>query len=200
MRIAILGAGSVGGGLGAAFARAGHSVVFGVRDPGSDKCLAALAGAPGSRAVPAAEAVVGADIVAVALRWDAVPGTIADLPSLDGRVVIDAMNRLSGGSPRSTSEDLAELIPGAKVVKAFNTIGYENLTTARERRTPVAMFVASDDAQAKQTVMDLAAEMGFTPEDAGPLSNAKALEEMVRVWIALAQRHGRTVGFALSDG
>src|SRR5271157_121065 len=114
MRIAVIGAGNVGGGLGAAFARAGHSVVFGVRDPSSDKCRAALAAAPGSGALTAAEAVAGADVVAFALRWDVVPGTIASLPSLDGRVVIDAMNRLSGNSPRSTSEDLAELLPGAR--------------------------------------------------------------------------------------
>jgi predicted dinucleotide-binding enzyme len=200
MRIAVIGAGAVGGGLGAALARVGHSIVFGVRYPNSEKCRTALAGAPGSVAMAPAEAVVGAEVVAIALRWDAVPGMVAGLPSLDGRVVIDAMNRLSGSSTRSTSDDLAELLPGARVVKAFNTIGFENLTTAHDRRTPVAMFVAGDDAEAKAIVMGLAAELGFSPEDVGPQTNAKPLEEMVRIWLALAQRHGRTVGFALSEG
>jgi predicted dinucleotide-binding enzyme len=200
MRIAVIGAGSVGGGLGAALARVGHSIVFGVRYPNSEKCRTALAGAPGSVAMAPAEAVVGAEVVAIALRWDAVPGMVTGLPSLDGRVVIDAMNRLSGSSTRSTSDDLAELLPGARVVKAFNTIGFENLTTAHDRRTPVAMFVAGDDAEAKAVVMGLAAQLGFSPEDVGPQTNAKPLEEMVRIWLALAQRHGRTVGFALSEG
>ena len=62
------------------------------------------------------------------------------------------------------------------------------------------MFVASDDAEAKRVAMDLATELGFQAQDAGPLANAKALEEMVRVWLALAQAHGRGVGFAVSLG
>ncbi|HLX34624.1 MAG TPA: NAD(P)-binding domain-containing protein [Candidatus Limnocylindrales bacterium] len=200
MKIAIIGAGSVGGALAAALSAVGHSVVFGVRDPDSDKCRTALAGAPGSAAMLPAEAVVGADLVAFALRPDAVPETVAALPSMDGRVVIDAMNRLGGDPARSTSQDLVELLPGARVIKAFNTIGFENLATARGRAVPAAMFVAGDDPEAKATVLALAAEFGFRAEDAGPLANAKALEEMVRIWLALARQHGRRIGFAISDG
>ncbi len=199
MHIAVLGAGNVGGGLAAALASAGHSVAFGVRDPASEKCRAALAAAPGSTAVLPAEAIANADVIIFAVRPDAIAATVAGLPSLAGRVVIDAMNRL-GDPMRSTSQDLAELLPGARIIKAFNTIGFENLTTARERAVPAAMFVAGDDAEAKRVVLGLATELGFRAEDAGPLSNAKALEEMVRVWLALAQHHGRTVGFAISYG
>jgi predicted dinucleotide-binding enzyme len=60
--------------------------------------------------------------------------------------------------------------------------------------------VAGDDPQAKAIAMDLAAELGFRAEDAGPLANAKPLEEMVKIWLALSRRHGRQVGFAISDG
>jgi len=201
MRIAIIGAGNVGGGLGAALAAVGHEVVFGVRDPGSEKCRAAVAAAAGSTSTSPARAVAGADVVVFALRWAAVPGIVAELPGLDGVVVIDTMNRFDGDPVRSTTEDLTELLPGARVVKAFNTIGFENLTTARSRRVPAAMFVAGDDADAKRVAMDLATELGFVAEDAGPLANAKILEGMVKVWLALAQRHGRTVvGYALSLG
>jgi 8-hydroxy-5-deazaflavin:NADPH oxidoreductase len=200
MRIAILGAGSVGGGLGAALASVGHSVVFGVREPGSDKCRVALAGARGSSAASPATAVADADVIVFALRWDAVPETIAELPSLEGKVIIDAMNRLGGDAARSTSDDLAELLHGARIVKAFNTIGFENFTTAHDRAVPATMFVAGDDPDAKRVALDLAAELGFRPEDAGPLANAKALEYMVKVWLALTQHHGRTIGFAISDG
>jgi predicted dinucleotide-binding enzyme len=200
MRIAIIGAGNVGGGLGAAFAAVGHEVVFGVRDPGSRKTEAALGGVPGARATSPADAVDGADVIAFALRWDAVPATIASLPSLAGRIVIDAMNRLDGDPARSTTQDLAHFLPGARLVKAFNTIGFENLATARTRRQPAAMFVAGDDPDAKRIAMDLAAQLGFVPEDAGGLANAKSLEHMVRVWLALAQAHGRGIGFAISQG
>lgn len=85
-------------------------------------------------------------------------------------------------------------------MKTFNTIGFENLTTAHDRQVPAAMFVADDDAEAKAAVMALAAELGFAPEDAGPLANVKPLEEMVKVWSALSRQHGRTVGFAVSKG
>jgi predicted dinucleotide-binding enzyme len=198
MRIAVIGAGNVGGGLGKAFADVGHEVVFGVRDPDSTKTLAALAGIPSAIAASPSEAVDGADVIVFAVRPVAIPATVAELPPLDGRIVIDAMNRLDGDPLRSTTQDLLELLPGARVVKAFNTTGYENLTTARDRATPVAMFVAGDDADAKRVAMGLATEIGFEAEDAGGLVNAKPLEEMVRVWIALTQRHGRTIGFALS--
>lgn len=200
MRIAILGAGNVGGGLGAACAAVGHAVVFGVRDPGSLKAMEALATIPDATATTPAEAVEGADVVVFALRWSAVPPTIEGLPSLAGRIVIDAMNRLDGDPGRSTTQDLAVLLPGAKLAKAFNTIGFENLATARARRRPAAMFVAGDDTDAKRVAMDLAAELGFVPADAGGLVNAIALEHMVRVWLALAQTFGRGVGFAISEG
>ncbi len=200
MRIAVIGAGNVGGGLGKAFAAVGHEVVFGVRDPESSKTLAALVEIPAASAASPSDAVDGADVIVFALRPVAIGAMVADLPPLTDRIVIDAMNRFDGDPLRSTTEDLAALLPGAKLAKAFNTIGFENLTTARDRRTPVAMFVAGDDPDAKRVAMGLATEIGFEAEDAGGLANCRPLEEMVRVWIALTQTHGRTVGFALSRG
>jgi predicted dinucleotide-binding enzyme len=199
MRIAIIGAGNVGGALGAAFSSAGHEVVFGVRDPSSEKVGAAVAGAKGSRATSPDEAVAGADVVLIALRWDAVAETVASLPSLEGRIVIDAMNRLAGVSTRSSTQDLADLLPAARVVKAFNTTGFENMTTARDRRTKAAMFVAGDDAEAKRVAMGLATDIGFEPYDAGPLENAKVLEDMVKVWLAMTREHGRRIAYSITN-
>jgi predicted dinucleotide-binding enzyme len=198
MRIAIIGAGNVGGGLGAGLSAAGHEIVYGVRDPDSDKTRAALDATTNGRAASPAEAVSDAEVVIFALRWDAVPAIVEDLPPLDGRVVIDAMNRFGGDPARSTAEDLADLLRTARIAKAFNTIGYENLTTAHARQTPVTMFIAGDDRTAKQTAAQLAADLGFMPEDVGPLSNAKPLEQMVKIWLALTERHGRRIGFTLS--
>jgi predicted dinucleotide-binding enzyme len=200
MRIAIMGAGNVGSGLGRAFTAVGHDVVFGVRDPESTKTLAALAEIPGAVADTPSAAVARAEVVVFALRPIGLASTIAEIGSLDGRIVIDAMNRFDGDPLRSTVQDLAELLPGARLVKAFNTIGAENYVTARERTVPAAMFVAGDDPEAKRVALDLAGQLGFQAEDAGPLENARILEDMVRVWMVLAQAHGRTVGFAISLG
>ena len=200
MRIAIIGAGNVGGGLGAAFAAVGHSIVFGVRDPASPKCASALAGAPGSTATTFAAAVEGVDVVIVTIRSEGIAETIPLLPALDGRIVIDAMNRFTGDPGRSTTEDLAELLPGARLAKAFNTTGFENYTTARARRQPAAMFVAADDPEAKRVAMILATEIGFEAFDAGGLVNAKPLETMVKVWLALTGSADRTIAFAVSRG
>jgi len=200
MRIAIIGAGNVGGGLGKAFAAVGHDVVFGVRDPDSSRTLAALGDVPDATAALPGEAVDGAGIVVFALRPAGLASTVAEVGPLAGRIVIDAMNRFDGDPLRSTTQDLAALMPGAKIAKAFNTIGAENYATARDRAVQAAMFVAGDDAEAKAAAMGLAAELGFRPEDAGPLANAKVLEDMVRVWLVMSQAHGRTVGFAISEG
>ncbi len=200
MRIAIIGAGNVGGGLGKAFTGVGHDVVFGVRDPESSRTLAALADVAEASAAQPSEAAAGADIIVFALRPAGLAAIVADLGSLDGRIVIDAMNRFDGDPLRSTTQDLAALLPGAKLAKAFNTIGAENYATARDRTMQAAMFVAGDDPEAKAAAMALAAEVGFRAEDAGPLANAKILEDMVKVWLALSQAHGRSVGFAISDG
>jgi predicted dinucleotide-binding enzyme len=200
VRIAIIGAGNVGGGLGAALSGVGHEVVFGVRDPDSTKTQAALADVGEGTAATPSEAVNGADVIVFALRPVAIGATVRDLPPLDDRIVIDAMNRFDGEPGRSTTDDLADLFPGAKLAKAFNTIGFENLSTARDRHVPAAMFVAADDPEAKRVALLLAEEIGFRPEDAGGLANAYVLEQMVKVWLALSQAHGRSVGFAISDG
>ena len=115
MRIAIIGAGNVGGGLGTAFAAAGHSVVFGVRDPASEKARQALAATRGATATSFAQSVDGADVVVITVRSEAIEATIPQLPSLDGRIVIDAMNRFTGDPGRSTTEDLVGLLPGARL-------------------------------------------------------------------------------------
>ncbi len=96
MRIAILGAGNVGGGLGKAFAAVGHEVVFGVRDPESTKTMAALADIPDATATSPEAAVNGADVIVFAVRPMAMHAMTQDLPPLDGRIVIDAMNRFDG--------------------------------------------------------------------------------------------------------
>jgi predicted dinucleotide-binding enzyme len=200
MKIGIIGAGNVGGNLGTVLAANGHEVLFGVRDPQSDKTRALLdAAGPKARAGSAQDAAAFGDVLAVALRWDVLPEVLGQLGDLDGKVVIDCTNRFStptGGSANS-SEDLARMLPGTQVVRAFNTIGAEHYGSPVFGGERASMFIAGDDAQAKAVVGRLAEEMGFEVVDAGPLASAIALESLTRAWVGLSQQLGRDIAFKL---
>jgi 8-hydroxy-5-deazaflavin:NADPH oxidoreductase len=201
MKIGILGAGNIGGNLGKGWAAAGHEIVFGVRDPQSEKTTAAIAAAgPNARATSMREAVEFGEVVALAVPWQAVADALAEAGDLGGKTLIDCTNRLgplAPGSAASSSEDVARLAPSARVVKAFNTFGYESLADPRYGALVATAFIAGDDERAKSTVARLAQDLGFEVEDAGPLANAALLESLTRLWIQLARTHGRTIAFAL---
>ena len=95
MNIAIIGAGNVGGALGGSWARAGHTIVYGVRDPRADKTQALLAATgAGARAVLVGEAARGAEVVALATPWDATQAALTAAGDLSGKVLIDCTNPL----------------------------------------------------------------------------------------------------------
>jgi 8-hydroxy-5-deazaflavin:NADPH oxidoreductase len=201
MKIGILGAGNIGGNLGKGWAAAGHEIVFGVRDPQSEKTTAAIAAAgPNAQAASVREAADFGEVVALAVPWQAVADALAEAGDLGGKVLIDCTNRLgpvAPGSAASAAEDVARLAPLARVVKAFNTAGYENLADPRYGTLIATAFLAGDDEQAKSIVTRLAQDLGFEVEDAGPLANAALLESLTRLWVQLARTHGRTIAFAL---
>lgn len=191
MKIAVLGAGRVGRALGERWSARGHDVVYGVRDPGSRRHSELGA------AATASEAVHDAGVVLLALPWAAVDEVVREL-DLSGAVVIDATNPLGAAGDASGAERLAERFPSARVVKAFNSTGWEVMTdTAFSAGTPV-MLVAGDDGHAKETALALATELGFDAVDAGPLAAARELEALAALWIRLARGgHGRDIAFAL---
>jgi predicted dinucleotide-binding enzyme len=193
VRIAILGAGRVGRALGTGWAERGHDVVYGVRSPSDPR----HAGLP-SAAVPGT-AAEGADVLVLALPWGAIPAVLREIDAA-GRVVVDATNPIGSPDPagRSGAERVAEIAPGALVVKAFNTVGFETLAdTAYPTGTPL-MLVAGDDPAAKELVQGLASDLGFDAVDAGPLEAARDLERLAALWIRLARGElGREIAFAL---
>src|SRR5262245_54354401 len=97
MKIAILGAGNVGTALGTGWARAGHRILFGVSNPQDTKHKAANAAADNAAIGKVAEVVNEADVVVLAVPWDAVPSVIGQCGSLEGKVIIDATNPLTFG-------------------------------------------------------------------------------------------------------
>jgi predicted dinucleotide-binding enzyme len=205
MKIAVIGAGRVGSTLGGLWAARGHGVTYGVRDPGSDRHKALLAS--GGRVASNAEAVRGADVVLLATPWDATEAALRAAGDLGGRVLIDAVNPiilsaeglmrgLEVGHTNSAAEHVARWAPGARVVKAFNTIGAENMKDPRFEGQRATMFLCGDDAAAKRTAAGLAEEIGFEPVDAGPLTSARLLEALGMLWIHLGLRMGMGTGIA----
>lgn len=200
MKIAIIGAGNVGGALGGSWARAGHTIIYGVRDPSAEKTRVLLAATGGgARAVAVREAAREVDVVVLATPWDATQAALTEAGDLRGKVLVDCTNplkftpgvglELSIGFSDSGGETVARCAPGARVVKAFNTYGWENFADARYPNAaglrPV-LFVASDDQEAKATVTRLAEEIGFEGFDAGALRAARELEPLALLWIRRA--------------
>ncbi|MEZ5351916.1 MAG: NADPH-dependent F420 reductase [Bryobacteraceae bacterium] len=206
MKIGIIGSGNVGGALGARWAAAGHQVLFSSRNPGSEEMRALLAKAGGnSRAATSAETAEGSDVILIATPWAATRAVVEGL-SLAGKVVIDATNPLRPsldglevGMDTSGAEQVAQWAPGALVVKAFNTIGFNIMESPRFGDRGAALFYCGDDAGAKGVVHQLASELGFEAHDAGPLRQARLLEPFALLWISLALVHGygREIGFSL---
>ncbi|NVO16388.1 MAG: NAD(P)-binding domain-containing protein [Rhodoplanes sp.] len=208
MKIAILGAGNVGGALGAAWARAGHMIAYGVSEPGKPAHAAVAAAAGGARVGTVADAVRDADAIVLAVPWGAVPAAIAACGDLAGRIVLDATNpltfengalSLSLGFDTSGGEQVTALSKGAHVFKTLNQVGYEVMADASGFPTPPTMFVAGPDGAAKQTVLRLVADLGFAALDAGPIAISRLLEPHAMLWIHMAMAKGapRDGAFAL---
>lgn len=205
MTIGIIGSGNVGGTLGTRWARNGHKVVLASRNPDSDemKELAAKAGTTASTAT-SKDAVAQCDILLLATPWPATEQILKSLGDLSGKILIDATNPLlpdlSGlaiGTTSSAGELVEQWARGARVVKAFNTVGYNIMADPKFDAGGVAMFYCGDDAEAKAVVKGLIGEIGFVPLDAGPLTQSRLLEPFALLWISLALKggYGLEIGF-----
>jgi NADPH-dependent F420 reductase len=194
MNVAVLGAGAVGGTLGRRFAEAGHAVAFGVPSPADEKhrALASLANA---RVASVAEAARDAEIVVLAVPWDAARAALEEAGLAADAIVVDCTNplkfedgalALGEGFDTSGGEIVASWAPEARVVKCFNQTGFANMADPAVDGVPSAMFVCGDDAAARETVRSLASEIGFDAIDAGGLKVARLLEPLAMLWIHLA--------------
>ena len=210
MKLAIIGAGSVGGTLGTAWARkAGHDICFGVTNPNSDKTQALLRTLGGkARAGTAAEAATFAEIIVLATPWNAAEAAVRSMGDLRGKIMLDATNPLAMGPEGlglefghsiSAGEKVQGWARGAAVFKTLNTTGFANMADPVFHGVKSVMFVAGDDAKAKPQVIALVAALGFEVLDAGPLRNARLLEAHAMLWIdhALKRGLGRDWAFAI---
>lgn len=202
MSIAIIGAGNVGMALGQAMTRRGESVVFGVPEP---QKYAAAVEALGDRArlTTTHDAIAASDLVILAVPHAVTAGIAQSVTDWQGKVLVDATNPLAPGlagltlgTTTSAAEVLAQQARGARVVKAFNSTGAENMADAAYAGGLPMMPVCGDDADARQRVMTLATLIGFEAVDMGPLMAARYLEPFAMTWIHLAFRQGMGRRFA----
>ncbi len=198
MKIAVIGSANVGGALGTRWARNGHAVVFGVRNTASAdmKTLLSAAG-PNARAASIGEAGNASEVIVLATPWAVAQVALSAAGDLTAKIVIDATNPLvpglqglSVGTTTSAGEQIAAWFPGARVVKTFNTVGNNVMENSAFPDGAVAMFYCGDDVAAKQVAASLAAELGFEPLDAGPLSQCRVLEPFAMLWISIALKYG----------
>ncbi|MDQ2731966.1 MAG: NADPH-dependent F420 reductase [Armatimonadota bacterium] len=208
MNIAIIGAGNVGGALGRVWAKKGHSILFGARNPADEKVttLVSSIGA-NARATTVPEAAAGSEVVVLTVPWDAAQDAVRSAGDLSGKVVIDVTNPLGSGfeglqrglvlgQTTSGAEQVASWASGARVVKAFNQTGWENMADSHYTDGAICMFVCGDDADAKRTATKLGEDLGFEMIDAGALKAARLLEPVAMLWINLAVFGGMGTGFA----
>lgn len=203
MNITVIGTGNMGSSFVKQLTRAGHHVTITSRN--LEKAQTLAASHTGASARPAQEAAASADLIIVATAYDDALPALSSLGDLSGKVVIDITNPLTAdymglsiGHSTSAAEEIAKAVPGAEVVKAFNTIFAQVLAEGSDfgGGKTVPVFIASDSARAKHVVTELASSMGFTPVDAGGLKNARYLEPLAGLNIYFGYGAGQGTAIA----
>jgi 8-hydroxy-5-deazaflavin:NADPH oxidoreductase len=187
MKVAILGTGDVGTSLAAGFKKHGHDVKVGHRDPKA----------------PYAEAAKFCEIAVLATPWSGTENAIklADPKNLAGKIVIDVTNplkfeqgkppALAVGFDDSAGEQIQRWLPQSKVVKAFNTVGNTLMVDPKLPGGPPDMFIAGNDAGAKQTVTKILKEFGWPAVDIGGIEGARLLEPLAMLWVIVGFKLNR---------
>jgi NADPH-dependent F420 reductase len=185
--IALIGTGNVGGALGRRFAENGHTVVYGSRNPLANDVVALVnETGHGAVALSPAQAAAQSRVVVLAIPWAATEDVVRGLGDLSGKIIVDPTNPRVMASDGfadypptledSNAERIARLAPGAEVVKAFSTLGFETMFDPRVAEGPVTIPLVGDDREAKALVAALAREIGLEAVDVGPLRHARIIE------------------------
>lgn len=193
MKVGILGSGDVGKALARGFAGAGHQVMIGSRSP--EKLSGFVKDTAGVTSGTFDQTAKFGDLLALATLGVATEEAIrlAGRENFGGKVVIDATNPLdfSGGMPPklfvghtdSLGERVQRWLPGARVVKAFNTAGNAFFVNPQLPGGPPDMFIGGNDADAKKTVSQICEQWGWGVIDLGGIESARYLEPMCMVWV-----------------
>ena len=198
MRIAVIGTGRMGARVGRILARKGHEIVFGSRDPDSPRIRELLSSTGRDASADfAREAAAGAELVFLAVPWEALEETVRSLGPLAGKIVLDCTNPIAPSfdhldtlGHRSAAEAVAAWAPGARVVKAFNAVSARSLDDPSYGGVKGDHLICGDDAEAKAAVARLVEDCGYAVIVVGPLNHAMYLESLAMLWILLAYQKG----------
>jgi 8-hydroxy-5-deazaflavin:NADPH oxidoreductase len=191
MKIAILGAGNIGGTLGKKWLAAGHEVIFGVRDSHSPKTKASLENAGGKiRAVSVEEAVRFGDVILVSVPWNAVPELVAShAEGFEHKIVLDATNNFAGPVINNI-ERIREKAPSAAIYRAFNSLGWEVFANPKFGSTSADMFYSGPDSAQRQVVESLIQDIGVRPIWVGDNDQVALVDGAGVLWTTLIRRGG----------
>ena len=178
MKVAVVGAGHIGGNIARQLAGAGHrvSVCF-TRD---EEALRQFASEIGASAAAPGEAVSDADVVVLSVPWDAIPAAIEQSGSLKGKVVIDTTNQFGGGDKPEPGQTAAAFnaarMRGARYTKSFNTLTSGFQAEVAHRSPRVVQWLCGDDDEAKEIVAGLVRDAGYEPIDLGGTATCAIME------------------------
>ncbi len=201
VKIAVLGAGNIGGTLGRKWINSGHQVVFGVNNLEGEKALK-LRSNLGERAViqTTADALAtNPDVVVLAIPGPAMDATIAQYAAqLDGKIIIDTANKM-GADKSDSFAALQQYAPHAAIYRAFNTLGWENFANPLFESTNADLFFCGTDGESRATVEQLIADVGLRPVYLGGVEQVGVVNSLVGLWFALAvgQGKGRHLAFKM---
>ena len=195
MNIAILGAGNIGKTLGTKWAKAGHQVYFGTRDPQKPE-IQTLVQSLGANAQAAThdKAIGAAEVVLFAVPGNAMDETItANAKALSGKIIIDAANKISSPVIDSFSTFTAQ-VPTAKLYRAFNSYGWENFETPNPNAD---LFYCGTDGDSRKLVEQLITDVGLNPVYLGGTDQVGLVDGILKLWFALSsgQKKGRHLAF-----
>ena len=202
MKIAILGAGNVGGALAKQWAKAGHEINLGARDRNSEK-VKTLGNFSGSITAHEIKAAVDkSEVVLVSLSIPAIVQVAKSLGDLSNKIVIDATNSVFGKPDpyKNALEAFKEITRCNDIVKCFNTTGFENMENPVYDTKGIDMFVAGKSSKAKEVAIQLSRDVGFENcYDFGGDDKVELIEQFAMAWINLAimQGHGRDIAFKI---
>lgn len=183
MKIGIVGSGRVGSAIGGVWVKAGYEVMFSSRHIEHDQALAARLGTNARAGTPREAAAFG-EVVMISVPYGSLPAVGKDLAALiKGKVVIDTCNPFAWrdgdiatwARKKGAGLASAELLPGARIVRAFNAIGAARMGTAYQEPGRVAMPIAGDDARALEIAAELIRDIGYEPVPIGGLDMGKYL-------------------------
>ncbi|MET3287563.1 UNVERIFIED_CONTAM: putative dinucleotide-binding enzyme [Brevibacillus sp. OAP136] len=190
MKIASIGSGNMGGTLGKRWAASGHEVMFGSRDPHSDRMQALLhAAGPHAQAGTVRDAVAFGEVVLLAVLSDDVERVLEEAGDLRNKILINCTNRFDG---KSADEEVRRLAQNARVVRAYHTLPWEVLAEPHFGSVNATAFLSGDDASAKEIVGRLTAEIGLDPVDVGDSANMEKIDNAIgSLWGILYPQFGR---------